>query len=124
MSKVHKMNCFFKIWKSSAFLCIDPSSRLSTLPLSLQAQIRSIARKGLNNLELDILRDLDDCLTQSGTPKSQDKMAIWASLWQLMLTYRELIIGTKAYLYRAASFGAEHIRGKWDGDRRDKLNAD
>ncbi|GAO15506.1 hypothetical protein UVI_02020800 [Ustilaginoidea virens] len=98
VSKVHKMNCFFRIWKMPAFLCIDPSKKLVPLPVSVQAQLRSIARKALDRLEYDVFKMLDDCLSQQGSPKADERVAIWVSMWQLMLMYRELLIAYKAHL--------------------------
>lgn len=95
---VHKMNCFFRIWKMPSFMCIDPSKKLVPLPISVQAQLRSIARKALDLLEHDVLKMLDDCLSQQGSPKAEERVAIWVSLWQLMLMYRELLIAYKTHL--------------------------
>ncbi|KAG6171631.1 hypothetical protein E4U27_007140 [Claviceps purpurea] len=97
---VHKMNCFFRIWKKPSFMCIDPSNNLAPLPVSVQAQLRRIAKKALDRLEYDVLKILDDCLTQQGSPKPEERVAIWASLWQLMLMYRELLIAYKSHLGR------------------------
>lgn len=92
------MNCFFRIWKMPSFMCIDPSKKLVPLPISVQAQLRSIARKALDLLEHDVLKMLDDCLSQQGSPKAEERVAIWVSLWQLMLMYRELLIAYKTHL--------------------------
>lgn len=81
-------------------MCIDPSNNLAPLPVSVQAQLRRIAKKALDRLEYDVLKILDDCLTQQGSPKPEERVAIWASLWQLMLMYRELLIAYKSHLGR------------------------
>ncbi|KAK5990793.1 hypothetical protein PT974_09066 [Cladobotryum mycophilum] len=107
VSKVHKMNCFFRIWKAPSFWCLDPSNKLTSLPLSVQAQLRNIARKGLYSLEHDILKELDDCLTQQGPPKPHERMAIWASMWQLILMYRELMGAFKTHLVHIARKNSE-----------------
>ncbi|KID90035.1 hypothetical protein MGU_02740 [Metarhizium guizhouense ARSEF 977] len=96
--KVHKMNCFFRIWKMPSFWCRDPSKNIANLPVSVQAQLRSIARKALDLLEHDVLKLLDDCLSQQGSPKAEERVAIWVSMWQLMLMYRELLAGYKIHL--------------------------
>ncbi|KAG5926818.1 hypothetical protein E4U42_002924 [Claviceps africana] len=97
---VHRMNCFFRIWKMPSFMCIDPSNNLVPLPVSVQAQLRRIARKALDGLEHDVLKMLDDCLTQQGSPKAEERVAIWASMWQLMLMYRELLLAYETHLGR------------------------
>lgn len=43
---------------------------------------------------------LDDCLSQQEPLKSDEKMAIWASLWQMMLMYRALTIQHETYFAR------------------------
>lgn len=92
------MNCFFKIWKTSSFECLDPSNKRVDLPLSVQAQLRSIAKKGLDLHELDVMKELDNCLTQQGKLQEPDQLVIWACLWQLLLMHREILIGFKEHL--------------------------
>lgn len=65
--------------------------------MSVQAELRNIALRGLNHLEGDIFKELDDCVTPSGAPKPDDKLALWASMWQLMLMYRDLLMASRAY---------------------------
>jgi hypothetical protein len=91
------MNCFFRIWKKPIFICIGPSKKLVPLPISVQAQLRSFARKALNRLEHDVLKMLDDCLAQQ-SPTAEERVGIWVSMWQLMLMYRELFIVYKSHL--------------------------
>ncbi|KAH6997914.1 hypothetical protein BKA56DRAFT_664561 [Ilyonectria sp. MPI-CAGE-AT-0026] len=100
VSKVHRMNCFFRIWRTHSFSCLDPSNKLVTLPLSVQAEVRHIARKALESLEHDVFKQLDECVAHQGPPKTQEKLAIWASMWQLMLMYRDLLNAFKADISR------------------------
>ncbi|KAK7424883.1 hypothetical protein QQX98_000158 [Neonectria punicea] len=100
VSKVHKMNCFFRIWRTYSFSCLDPSNKLVNVPLTVQAELRHIARKALESLEHDVFKQLDDCVAQQGPPKPQEKLAIWASMWQLMLIYRDLLTAFKAQISR------------------------
>ncbi|KAF5125625.1 hypothetical protein E5D57_010315 [Metarhizium anisopliae] len=87
-----------KLPKMPSFWCRDPSKNIANLPVSVQAQLRSIARKALDLLEHDVLKLLDDCLSQQGSPKAEERVAIWVSMWQLMLMYRELLAGYKIHL--------------------------
>lgn len=93
------MTCFFKILKTRSFWCRDPKNRIVSLPISAQAQLRNIARSALNGIEHDVLKKLDDCLTQHGAPKAEERMAIWACLWQLMLMYREVVGATRDFIH-------------------------
>lgn len=92
------MNCFFTIWKTSSFGCLDPSNKRVDLPLSVQAQLRSIAKKGLDLLEIDVMKELDGCLAQQGKLQEPEQLVIWACLWQLLLMHREILIGFKEHL--------------------------
>jgi hypothetical protein len=87
---IHRMGCFYRIWKTSSFGCRDPSGRVSVLPISVQAQLRHIAMKAIHSIEGDILRQLDNLTTPAHQPKHDDRLALWAGLWQLMLFYRDL----------------------------------
>jgi hypothetical protein len=72
------------------------------VPFTVQAELRRIAWNAVVSLELDILKLLEDI--QQDSLKSQEKMAVWASLWQLILMYRELTIAHDGYF--AGSPGA------------------
>ncbi|PHH68411.1 hypothetical protein CDD83_6120 [Cordyceps sp. RAO-2017] len=96
VSNVHKMGCFFRIWKMSSFSCRDPTNRMANLPLSVQARLRNIAREALKSLEYRVLKALDECLGQHTQPQPPERMAVWASLWRLMLMYRDLLIAFEA----------------------------
>lgn len=106
VSKVHQMSCFFRIWKTPYFYCRDPKNKITSLPLSAQARLRSIARSALHGLEHDVLKKLDDCLTQAGAPRDDERVAIWACLWQLMLMYRDLASANKGFIAQGTSYGA------------------
>jgi hypothetical protein len=105
--KVHKMNCFFRLWQTSGFWCRDPSNKIVKLPVSVQAQLRKIAYRALYSLEHDVLKELDECLTQQGPPKLEERLAIWASMWQLLLMYRDLIIAFHGHLANLKSIAQE-----------------
>lgn len=90
------MACFFRIWSTSTFWCRDPKGNIVALPMSVQAELRNIALCGLSHLEGDIFKELDDCVTPSGIPKPEEKLPLWASMWQLMLMYRDLMMASRA----------------------------
>ncbi|RGP64044.1 hypothetical protein FSPOR_8210 [Fusarium sporotrichioides] len=103
VSKVHTMNCFFRIWKAPRFTCCSSSNKISQVPFTVQAELRRIAWNALVSHEHDILKLLEDVLAQQDSLKAQEKMAVWASLWQLMLMYRDLIIAHDGYFSRNPS---------------------
>ncbi|KAF5017955.1 hypothetical protein F66182_10084 [Fusarium sp. NRRL 66182] len=100
VSKVHTMNCFFKIWKAPRFTCCSSSNKVSQVPFTVQAELRRIAWNALVSHEHDILKLLEDCLAQQESLKAQEKMAVWASLWQLIIMYRDLVIAHDGYFSR------------------------
>ncbi|KAF5593720.1 hypothetical protein FPCIR_5151 [Fusarium pseudocircinatum] len=103
VSKVHTMNCFFRIWKAPRFTCCSSSNKLSQVPFTVQAELRRIAWNALVSHEHDILKLLEDCLAQQESLKAQEKMAVWASLWQLMIMYRDLVVAHDGYFARNPS---------------------
>jgi hypothetical protein len=111
VSKVHTMNCFFRIWKAPRFTCCSSSNKVSQVPFTVQAELRRIAWNAVVSLELDILKLLEDI--QQDSLKSQEKMAVWASLWQLILMYRELTIAHDGYF--AGNPGAQNDKNIFDG---------
>ncbi|POR31777.1 Uncharacterized protein TPAR_08018 [Tolypocladium paradoxum] len=107
VENVHKMSCFFRIWRMSSFWCRDPANHIVNLPLSVQARLRNIAREALKLFEYKVLKGLDECLGQHAQPQPQERMAIWASLWQLILMYRDLLTAFKAQITRNTRDGNE-----------------
>ncbi|KAG9249526.1 uncharacterized protein F5Z01DRAFT_631548 [Emericellopsis atlantica] len=106
---IHRMGCFYRIWKTSSFGCRDPSGRVSVLPISVQAQLRHIAMKAIHSIEGDILRQLDNLTTPAHQPKQDDRLALWAGLWQLMLFYRDLTASIETLAARLeADFDPAH----------------
>ncbi|KAJ6782912.1 hypothetical protein PWT90_10489 [Aphanocladium album] len=124
VSNVHKLNCFFRILKTDSFWCRDPTNKFVSLPLSVQARLRNIARQSVRFIEHDILKELDEILAQQGSTKSDERLAIWASLWQLILIYRETLASFKKHMSRLAKkvnefdpIAAEHGRMyRWMSD--------
>lgn len=117
------MNCFFKIWSTRSFWCRDPANKLVNLPLSVQAELRHIARKALESLEHDVLKQLDDCLAQQGPLRPQEKMAIWASMWQLILMYRDLLAALKVHISRIQGAGNDPTIGNESSHRTENERA-
>lgn len=122
VQNVFKMSCFFMIWRMPSFWCRDPTNRIANLPLSVQARLRNIAREALKSLEYKVLKSLDECLGQHSQPRPDEKMAVWASLWQLILMYRDLLTACKAKVARLTREGDEDVHdGRWtDKERRGK----
>lgn len=108
VTNVHKLNCFFRILKTDAFWCRDPSNKFVSLPLSVQARLRNIARQAARSVEHDVLKELDEILAQQGSLKTDECLAVWASLWQMMLIYREILATFKKHMSRLAKEANEY----------------
>lgn len=113
VKKVHQMACFFRIWKTPSFWCRDPSGKTATLPISVQAQLRTIVHRGIHSIEHDILKELDTLITPAHQPKPDDKLALWASLWQLIIIYRDLTAASKVWLSRSGQGQADPLTCKY-----------
>ena len=107
------MACFFRIWKTPSFWCRDPSGKTTALPISVQAQLRTIVQRGIHSFEHDILKELDSLITPSHQPKPDDKLALWACLWQLMIIYRDLTAASEVWLARHDRRPNEPLAGKY-----------
>lgn len=99
--KVHQMSCFFRIWKAPAFYCRDPTGKVASLPISVQVQLRVIVLRGIYSIERDVMRELDVLTSPSQQPKPDDKLALWASMWQLILIYREVTLAARGCLAKS-----------------------
>ena len=108
VSKVHTMNCFFRIWKAPPFTCCSSSNKFSHVPFTVQAELRRIAWKALVSHEHDILKLLEECLAQQEPLKPRERMAVW----QLMLMYRELVIAHDNFFMRNPSATRDPAVGK------------
>lgn len=108
------MACFFRIWKTPSFWCRDPSGKVVALPISVQAQLRTIVYRGIHSMEYDILKELDMLVTSSNQPKvtTDQKLGLWACLWQLILTYRDLTATSKTWLASSDRGPNDHLAGK------------
>ncbi|CEJ85813.1 hypothetical protein VHEMI03923 [[Torrubiella] hemipterigena] len=96
--KVHQMYCFFRIWKTASFWCRDPSKNIVSLPTSVRARLRDHCKNLLKGLEYDVLKEMDDILARQGTPKDTQRLALSASMWQLILMHRELLLAFPGHI--------------------------
>ena len=61
------MNCFFKILKTPVFWCRDQENKTMSLPLSAQAELKSIACSALHCVEHDVTLAHLSTLTSKAT---------------------------------------------------------
>ncbi|GKT41920.1 uncharacterized protein ColSpa_02101 [Colletotrichum spaethianum] len=85
------MKIMYKICCEEDFEFIQENvNTLKTLPLLAKGELRSIARKALESFEGNALRALDKYLSPKKIPDNE-LPAVWASLWQLLFIYRDLL---------------------------------
>jgi hypothetical protein len=107
------MACFFRVWKTPSFCCQDSTNKDAVLPISVQAQLRTIVQRGLHSIEHNVLRELDSMITPMGQPRFHDKLPLWACLWQLILIYRELTAASRAWLSRSEQGRSDQLTGEY-----------
>jgi hypothetical protein len=82
----------YQIWKTKTFIQrrfdgrIIPDTEYELIP----EQLRDIAFDRIVSLERDIQMEMDRTLTQQSL-KEEVKLPVYASVWQLILIYRELL---------------------------------
>ncbi|RYP62131.1 hypothetical protein DL771_009850 [Monosporascus sp. 5C6A] len=61
ISKVHRMRCMYRIWKTNTLLyhCSDFYGPLRPLPASVHRELKGIARSAMSSVERDILSGFD-----------------------------------------------------------------
>ncbi|EFQ29401.1 uncharacterized protein GLRG_04545 [Colletotrichum graminicola M1.001] len=134
LDDVHKMKVMYKICCEENFNFIrEGTNAIEPLPLPVKAELRNIARGALAHFEKSALGALDKYLAPKKVPACEVP-ALWASLWQLLFIYRDLL-RTRApsetnavpLLNAVAVFYAAHfrtsaslrlsldgVRGSWD----------
>ncbi|KAK1513158.1 hypothetical protein CTAM01_00554 [Colletotrichum tamarilloi] len=116
--QVHSMKCMYKICCQDDFIFIrEDTGAVERLPLPAKAELRVIARMALEAAERDTLNALDNLKAAATRVPEQDLPALWATLWQLMFIYRDLLRNRAprdndagALLNAVAIFYAAHFR--------------
>ncbi|KAK2006705.1 hypothetical protein LZ32DRAFT_543414 [Colletotrichum eremochloae] len=91
LNDVHKMKVMYKICCEEDFDFVrENTNAVEPLPLLVKAEFRAIARMALEQFEESALRALDKYLAPKKIPECEVP-ALWASLWQLLFIYRDLL---------------------------------
>ncbi|GJC83930.1 hypothetical protein ColLi_06768 [Colletotrichum liriopes] len=134
LNDIHKMKVMYKICCEEGFGFIrENTSGVKPLPLLAKAELRAIARMALVSFEGNALRALDKYLSPKKIP-DHEVPAVWASLWQLLFIYRDLLrirapansnaaplLNAVAVFYSthfrtsaSLDLSLDRIRGSWD----------
>ncbi|KAG7108892.1 hypothetical protein HYQ44_012256 [Verticillium longisporum] len=88
--KIHEMRCMYRIWRvDTLYWRHAQTSHHSPLPPFIHAELRQIVKSALESCERDIFNELDKFLKPSGIP-AKDRAPMWAALWQLIFTFKDL----------------------------------
>ncbi|KAI3542671.1 hypothetical protein CABS03_00955 [Colletotrichum abscissum] len=96
LQKVHTFKSMYKVYRTPNFyFAPSDNSPITELSFSAQAQMRGVAKSALEASERDILAELDKYLKNK--MEINDRPAVWAALWQMMLIYRDLLKNIRSW---------------------------
>lgn len=92
------MNCMYRIFRQQAFWCRwGDNPTPCPLPLPAQAELRHIARRAMESHQIEALKEIETCLEKQKVPPASERLALWASLWLLMLICGDSLMGLELY---------------------------
>ena len=87
---VHEIRCWYTIWRSPVLWATSvPTQQARALSGVAHLQLRRLARDRFVSLERQVLEELDTSLPKKGFQSAA--LPVWASFWQLILLYRDLL---------------------------------
>lgn len=90
VQKVHQLNCLAKI-RLGLVLCLDQDGDTMPPSCTLHTQFCLISKTSSQNLEKEILSELEKVVFGASGIGHSNGLALWASLWCLILMYRKLV---------------------------------
>ncbi|KAF7562175.1 hypothetical protein G7046_g1962 [Stylonectria norvegica] len=90
VKKVHKLNCLSKI-RLGLVLCVDEHGKTTAPSCALHTQFGQISKAASQMIEKDVLGELEKLVFGASGIGPSNGMALWASLWCLILMYRKLV---------------------------------
>lgn len=90
MRKVHELNCLTKI-RLGLVLCVDESGKSTAPSCALQTQFGQISKTASQLIEKAVLCELEKVVFGTSGIGPSNGIALWASLWCLILMYRKLV---------------------------------
>ncbi|RGP63361.1 hypothetical protein FLONG3_9922 [Fusarium longipes] len=88
--KVHKLNCLTKI-RLGLILCVEEGGDMTPPSCALHTQFGQISKAASQPIEKEVLLELEKLVFGSTGIGSDNSIALWASLWCLILMYRKLV---------------------------------
>lgn len=105
MRNVHCLACLWNIWNHGHVREFNEDAlegNEQPLNLPLENDFKNAIMQILLRYERGVLQQLDEISNQAHRIQSRDKLALWASLWQIILVYRELLARCGRYLEGAS----------------------
>lgn len=75
----------------------SPTGTKRFISSALSSQILVVVKRGISSAEISILETLETLLYGSKGPGQRNALPLWASLWSLILTYRDCMVTYKLY---------------------------
>lgn len=88
--KVHKLNCLTKI-RLGLILCVEEGGDMTPPSCALHTQFGQISKAASQPIEKEVLLELEKLVFGPTGIGSDNSIALWASLWCLILMYRKLV---------------------------------
>ena len=88
--KVHKLNCLTKI-RLGLILCVEEGGEMTPPSCALHTQFGQISKAASQPIEKEVLLELEKLVFGTGGIGPENSIALWASLWCLILMYRKLV---------------------------------
>ncbi|KAF4456833.1 hypothetical protein F53441_1130 [Fusarium austroafricanum] len=88
--KVHKLNCLTKI-RLGLILCVEEGGSMTPPSCALHTQFGQISKAASQPIEKEVLLGLEKLVFGTAGIGPDNSIALWASLWCLILMYRKLV---------------------------------
>ncbi|KAJ3470856.1 hypothetical protein MRS44_000955 [Fusarium solani] len=88
--KVHKLNCLIKI-RLGLVLCVEEDGKTTPPSCALHTQFGQISKAASQPIEKEVLSELEKLMFGTAGIGPDNAIALWASLWCLILMYRKLV---------------------------------
>ncbi|KAH6898701.1 hypothetical protein B0T10DRAFT_454020 [Thelonectria olida] len=90
VQKVHELNCLTKI-RLGLVLCVNEDGKTTPPSCALHTQFGQISKAASQPIEKYVLGELEKLVFGTSGIGPSNAMALWASLWCLILMYRKLV---------------------------------
>ncbi|KAH6997915.1 hypothetical protein BKA56DRAFT_12128 [Ilyonectria sp. MPI-CAGE-AT-0026] len=90
VQRVHELNCLTKI-RLGLVLCVDEHGKTTAPSCALHTQFGQISKAASQPIEKYVLGELEKLVFGASGIGPSNAIALWASLWCLILMYRKLV---------------------------------